>query len=153
VSDGVEPWRVTLLELGYDGISLITKDSSGSLEYPEEVREELYRRMGETKPYKGVIKILAKPRYQQLIKDIKAQRRAGKTSQDVDIQNSPLWTELNTVVRQSREIAEQSLQNDSGWIGEYIMLQKNAKKQAELGNPQGEGQLREQAKELLEMNR
>ena len=153
VSDGVEPWRVTLLEMGYDGLSLISKDSSGSLEYPEEVREELYTRMGKTQPSKEVKRILAKPRYQQYIKDIIAQRRMGKTSQEVSIKNSPLFQELNAVVLQSRETAEQSLRDDSGWIGQYIDLSKQAKKQSELGNPTGESQLRKQAEELLNINK
>jgi hypothetical protein len=153
VSDGVEPWRVTLLELGYDGLSLISKDTSGSLEYPEEVREQLYIEMGKTKPYKEVKKILAKPRYQQFIKDVIAQRRQGKTSQDVAMQTSPLWDELNQVVTGSLKIAEQNLMNQNGWISEYIQAEKNAKKQSNLGNPEGEAQWRAQAKELLEMNK
>jgi hypothetical protein len=135
--------------LGYDGLSLISKDSSGSLEYPEEVREELYTRMGKTQPYKEVKRILAKPRYQQYIKDIIAQRRLGKTSQEVSVKNSPLFQELNAVVLQSKETAEQSLREDSGWIGQYIDYSKQAKRQAELGNPTGESQLRQQAEELL----
>ena len=42
--------------------------------------------------------------------------------------------------------------NQNSWISEYIQAEKNAKKQSNLGNPEGEAQWRAQAKELLEMN-
>jgi hypothetical protein len=149
VSEGVEPWRVTLLELGYDGLSLVSKDSSGTLEYPEEVREELYYLMGKTKPYLKVIDILDKTRYQQYIKDVIAQRRQGKNSDQVSVKTSPLFEELNDVVLGSLKSAEQELANRNDWMSEYIQAQKNAIKQSELGNPQGESDWREKAENLL----
>ena len=40
---GVEPWRQWLLTTGWDGLSRLKRDSTGSYDYQPEEREKIYK--------------------------------------------------------------------------------------------------------------
>jgi len=151
VSQGMEPWRQTLLAMGYDGMSLRSKDLSGELELPAEVRELIYSRMGESKPYKDAIDILKKPKYKDEIKYIIDARKRGVTSDDLRNQDLEVWRQLNLIVKNSYKLAENSVMNENEYVREYVEKGKQSRALAQNGDKPGSEKLREEMKTLLQM--
>jgi hypothetical protein len=147
----MEPWRQELLAMGYDGMSLKTKDLSGQLELPSEVRELIYARMGDTKPYQAAQKLLKEPKYQDEIKYIKDARRRGVTSNELRNQDLEIWRQLDNVVTTSYKLAENAVIAENKNVREYIEFGKQSRALARIGDKAGAETLQEKMKPLLEM--
>lgn len=52
ISGTAEPWRIWLQEIGFNGLSKLTRDSTGSYEYSIEERQLIYKYIGEQQLYK-----------------------------------------------------------------------------------------------------
>ena len=151
VSEGVEPWRQELLSIGYDGLSLVSKDTSGTLEYPAEVRELIYSRMGKTQPWKEAKRILGMEKYQIEIRGIKKARAAGMTTQQIRSQDTELFDRLDTVVRNSLKAAEASVTAENEYVKQYIDMGKRSRAYVEQGRTDEATKLQQQMERLLQM--
>jgi hypothetical protein len=151
VSEGQEPWRLELLSIGYDGLSLVTKDTSGTLEYPAEVRELIYNRMGETKPYKEAKRLLGMSKYQIEIAKLKKARAAGMTTEQIRSQDTEIYRRLDSVVRESLKAAEASVMNENEYARQYIEKGKQSRKYVQQGRTEEASQLQREMKTLLQM--
>jgi len=150
VSEGVEPWRQELLAIGYDGLSLVSKDTSGTLEYPAEVREMIYSRMGKTQPWKEAKRILGMNKYQIEIRGIKKARAEGMTTQQIRSQDTELFDRLDTVVRKSLKAAEASVTAENEYVREYINMGKRSRAYVEQGRTDEATKLQQQMESLLQ---
>jgi hypothetical protein len=151
VSEGVEPWRQELLAIGYDGLSLVSKDTSGTLEYPAEVRELIYSRMGKTQPWKEAKRILGMEKYQVEIKAIKKARQEGMTTQQIRSQDTELFDRLDSVVKNSLKTAEASVTAENEYVKQYIDMGKRSRAYVNQGRVPEAKSLQKQMEPLLQM--
>ena len=150
-SDGQEPWRQELLSIGYDGLSLVSKDTSGTLEYPAEVRELIYSRMGQTKPFKEAKRLLGMSKYKIEIANLKKARAAGMTTEQIRSQDTEIYRRLDSVVRGSLKTAEASVMNENEYARQYIEKGKQSRKYVQQGRTEEASQLQREMKTLLQM--
>ena len=121
-----EEWRVFLQQIGFDGLTLLKKDSTGTYEYSPTERQQIYEYIGEQQIYKQIIRIMNTKRYQEEIELVKAHRRSNKTSDliTIDVDSLPVMQDLRSVVRNAQKIAEAKFLRDNPAIGDVIRKQK-----------------------------
>ena len=121
-----EDWRIFLQEIGFDGLTLLKKDSTGTYEYSPTEREQIYRYIGEQQIYKQIIRVMNTKRYQEEIELVKAHRRSNKTSDliTIDVDSLPVMQDLRSIVRNAQKIAEAKFLQDNPAIGDVIRKQQ-----------------------------
>ena len=121
-----EEWRVFLQQIGFDGLTLLKKDSTGTYEYSPAEREKIYGYIGEQQIYKQIIRIMNTKRYREEIELVKAHRRSNKTSDliTIDVDSLPVMQDLRSVVRNAQKIAEAKFLQDNPAIGDVIRKQQ-----------------------------
>lgn len=121
-----EDWRLFLQEIGFDGLTLLKKDSTGTYEYSPTEREEIYGYIGEQQIYKQIIRIMNTKRYRDEIELVKAHRRSNKTSDliTIDVDSLPVMQDLRSVVRNAQKIAEIKFLRKNPEIGDVIRKQQ-----------------------------
>ena len=141
VSGTAEPWRQWLQEIQWDGLSRLTRDSTGAYEYSAQEREYIYKKIGSYQIYKEVERIMRNPDYKEQIKALRAHR-----STNVDNQNSmvelkkkllPVYKELNDMIRLAQEKAEYELLNERPDILENINVQGYVNERMKQGDVEG----------------
>ena len=137
VSGTAEPWRIKLLESGWDGVSLLKTDSTGKYSYSAEQREAVTTEIGKMQLYKEVEKILDKPAYQEDLRIMREFRKSNVTYEQIKIkeQNLPVFRELNKLVRVAKKIAEKSLQTENPEIYQTIIDQQKVDQLIRQGRP------------------
>jgi hypothetical protein len=135
ISGGEEPWRQWLMDTGWDGMSMIRKDSSGSYEYKPKEREILYRYMGEQGLYKEVEKLMKSPKMNDQLGRLRAYRAQGWSSERIrmEAKDLDLYRRLDRIVSDARKRAEIRLQQDNPDIWNTIKNTKLTKKQLNRG--------------------
>jgi hypothetical protein len=151
VSEGVEPWRQELLSIGYDGLSLVSKDTSGVLEYPAEVRDLIYERMGDSKPYQEAKRLLGMKKYQNEIAALKSSRAKGFTTDQLKASNTEIWRRLDDVVRSSLRTAEASVMSENEYAQQYIQKGNASKTAQQQGRYEDAERLQREMEPLLKM--
>jgi len=121
-----EDWRIFLQEIGFDGLTLLKKDSTGTYEYSPTEREEIYRYIGEQQIYKQIIRVMNTKRYREEIELVKAHRRSNKTSDliTIDVDSLPVMQDLRSIVRNAQKIAEAKFLQNNPAIGDVIRKQQ-----------------------------
>ena len=76
----VQSW---LREINYEGMTRITKDTSGKIEWTNEERQRINKYIGEQEPWKDIAKIMKKPKYKYIAGKVRAFIASGQ-SQDWD---------------------------------------------------------------------
>ena len=76
----VQSW---LREINYEGMTRITKDTSGKIEWTNEERQRINKYIGEQNPWKDIAKIMKKPKYKYIAGKVRAFIASGQ-SQDWD---------------------------------------------------------------------
>lgn len=136
VSSATEPWRQALVEIGYDGVSKITQDSTGQAKYPATVREQINQMIGDQQPWKEVNKILSAKKYQDDIREIRKARLEGFTSDEIRTKNYPVFNALDNVLKAAEERAEEMLLEQNPDMARYIALGKAKNAEQRRGNTQ-----------------
>ena len=136
VSQGEEPWRKWLLDIGFNGISILSKTYNGDREYTAEEREIIGRLIGEQQLYRQVQRVMKSSRYNKEIEQLKLYRR-GKTYDEVRqyAQRLPVHQHLNKIIKSAQQRAEFTLQNSDEYkhIGFDVRGRKITKKLMERG--------------------
>ena len=131
ISGTREPWRVWLQEIGWNGISRLKKDSSGSYTYSEEEREIIYKYIGEMQLYKQLIPLMNSKAYKESIGKLRAHRVTNNDLENVKIQldadQLPVFQEINSIIRAAQKIAEQRLLAEHPEIAQTINYQQEVK--------------------------
>ena len=155
VSGTAEPWRQWLLESGWDGLSRLRKDSTGSYEYSPEERELIYKFIGEQKMYKEIEKLMKNKKHNKELEMLRIHRsNNAEIDQDrikLDTQDLPVFQKINRIVRNAQKIAELKLLTLRPDITDRIRSQQQADFNMKRGNIQGaaETQKEAQIKKLL----
>ena len=117
VSGTREPWRVWLESTGWDGMSRLRKDSTGSYEYSVEERELIYKYIGEQQMFKRIEKLMKSKRYNDEVGKIRAHRATGDDLRNenikIETQKLPVIQEINNIVRYAQKNAELRLLNEA----------------------------------------
>ena len=154
VSGTAEPWRQWLLESGWNGLSRLRKDSTGSYEYTPEERELIYKFIGEQKLYKQIQRLMKNKKYNDQIKALRIHRsNSAEIDQDrikLDTQDLPVFQEINYILRRAQKIAEQRLLNLRPDITRKIGLQREADFNMKRGNVREAAKNQDESK-LLQM--
>ncbi len=166
VSGTREPWRVWLESTGWDGMSRLRKDSTGSYEYSAEEREIIYKYMGEQQMFKDIEKLMKSKRYNDEIGLIRAHRATGDdlTNENIKIetQKLPVIQEINNIVRYAQKVAEIRLLNEARTnpklqhIPNAIMYQQLTDRAVEGGDIDKARELQKQeleTRQLLQMSK
>jgi len=131
VSGTAEPWRVTLREMGYDGLNILRTDSSGSYEYKGSEREYINKLVGDQQMFKKAQRIINSPKHQEEVGKIKALRASGEELNwdNVSMKGRPrVFRELDKVVKEAQALAEQTMLQERPDIVELITAQQLIKK-------------------------
>ena len=154
ISGTEEPWRKWLLTTGWDGLSRLKKDSTGSYEYSEYEREQIYKYIGEMKLYKKLIPLMNNPKYKKQIGLLRQHRTS-----DLDLDNEliriktkrlPLFKKIDRIIKNAQIEAETRFLRERPDIEETILRQRRADSKMSVGDVPGA--IEEQRKELETRN-
>lgn len=108
VTEAEEEWRTWLLNSGYDAVSALRKDSTGTIEYTPEQRNVIMRYMGQDQLYKEVEKMSKRQDYNQFLDVLRDHVQSGGNKDEIQLAKEigPVYTHLRKIVKQSQERAE-----------------------------------------------
>ena len=154
ISGTEEPWRKWLLTTGWDGLSRLKKDSTGSYEYSEVEREQIYKYIGEMQLYKKLIPLMNNKEYKKQIGLLRAHRVSGGDLDNdlikLKTQRLPLFKEIDKIIKDAQLEAEKRLLRERPEIANTILVQQQVDKKMTLGDVQGAHDM--QSKELETRN-
>ena len=141
VSGTQEPWRQWLLTTGWDGLGRLKMDSSGSYEYSEVEREQIYKYIGEMQLYKKLIPLMNDKRYKKQIGLLRSHRVQGGDLDNelikLKTERLPLFKEIDKIIRSAQLIAEGRFLEERQDVRNTINAQKQVNKQLDVGDVQG----------------
>ena len=141
VSGTREPWRVWLQEIGWDGLSQLRRDSSGSYEYSPQERELINQFIGEQQIYKKLIPLMNSKGYREQVETLRTHR-----TNNLDLKNDkiklktdrlPIYQEIDSIVKTAQRIAEFRLLEIRPDIANTILFQKIADHKMKRGDVPG----------------
>tara|TARA_R100000458_G_C8118588_1_gene138418 strand:+ start:34 stop:612 length:579 start_codon:yes stop_codon:yes gene_type:complete len=141
ISGTAEPWRQWLLETGWDGLPMLAKDSSGSITWTADEREEINRYIGEQQIYKQLERLMKSKKYKEDLEQLRVHRSTNADLNDdiVKIKSSmlPLYTEIDRIVSTAQKTAEARFFANNPERSEDVRLQQITNKQMKQGNVPG----------------
>ena len=148
VSGTQEPWRVWLLNSGWDGISMLKKDSTGSYTYTPKERELINQYIGEQKLYKQLTRLMNSAAFKKDLEDLRILRstNADLNSEAIRLKTKhlPLYQELNRIVKEAQQKAEARLIAERPDIIQTIKYQKAGNRLMKKGDIEGASQLQKE---------
>ena len=160
ISGTQEPWRMWLLTTGWDGLSRLKKDSTGSHEYSETEREFIYKEIGKMQLYKKLLPLMNNPSYKKQIGLLRSHRVAGGDLDNDKIklktQKLPLFKEIDNIIKEAQLIAERKLLENREDIANTILMQQTADKKLSIGDVQGASDTQKkelETRKLLQMRK
>ena len=110
ISGTREPWRVWLLETGWSGISMLKKDSTGSITWSSKEREQINRLIGAQQMYKKLERLMKSKKYAKDLEQLRVHRNNNAELDPamvkLQMQKLPLYQEINRIVKEAQLIAE-----------------------------------------------
>tara|TARA_R100001530_G_scaffold97715_1_gene67931 strand:+ start:8552 stop:12643 length:4092 start_codon:yes stop_codon:yes gene_type:complete len=148
VSDGEEPFRKYLRELGFPGVAMLLSDSTGSREYTPEERDLLYQYIGELQPYLEVQELMKSKRYNNEIGQIRTLRAQGHDADKIKLEQSklPVYKEIRRIIKRAQILAEQRLRAEQPDIWGGIDSKKVIDNYLEQGRVEDANKVSEQQK-------
>ena len=141
ISGTSEPWRQWLQEIQFDGLSRLTRDSTGVYEYTAKEREYIYKKIGSYQMYKEIQKIMKNPKYNEQVAALRAHRTTSVDSKNEMIELKkkllPVYQAINNVIKDAQQKAEFELLNERPDIVETINLQLYTNQRMKQGDVEG----------------
>ena len=158
ISGTQEPWRMWLLTTGWDGLGRLKKDSTGSYEYTEREREQIYKYIGEQQLYKKLIPLMKNKKYKKHIGLLRSHRATGGDLDNelikLKTQKLPLFREIDKIIKDAQIIAERRLLEERDDISNTILQQRKADQRMKQGDVQGASDVQKkelETRKLLQM--
>ena len=152
VSGTQEPWRQWLLTTGWDGLSRLKKDSTGSYTYTPEERERIYQYIGEQQLWKKIEKLRKNKKYAKEVSKLRLHRSTGDDLKNerikLETRKLPVFRELDKIIRDAQKEAEYRFITENTDIENTILRQRYA--DAYLKEGQVDKAIEQQKQELLE---
>ena len=147
ISGTSEPWRQWLQEIQFDGLSRLTRDSTGIYEYTAKEREYIYKKIGSYQMYKEIQKIMKNPKYNEQVAALRAHRTTSVDSKNEMIELKkkllPVYQAINNVIKDAQQKAEFELLNERPDIVETINLQQYTDQRMKQGDVEGAADMQE----------
>ncbi len=115
VSGGEEPWRLWLLNSGFDDIGFLRKKTGADVEYSAEERELIGRYMGQDQLWKEVEKMRTNKRWNEELDDLRQVMKDPSSSKEDVLayrKDLPVYQHLRKILRASQERAEARIAMD-----------------------------------------
>ena len=137
VHGGEEPWRLWLINSGFDDIGILKKKFDSDVEYTAEERQAIGRLMGEDQLWKKVNKMMNEPRWNEELNNLRQVINVPSASA-ADVKRYkdtlPVYQRLKNILRDSQQRAEDRLAMDPNYkhldiqgTGRAIVKQKMKK--------------------------
>ena len=147
ISGTREDWRVFLQEIQYNGLSRLSKDSTGSYEYSPQEREQINKYIGEMQLYKKIEKLMKSKRYADEIKALRLHRstRTDLKNDRLKLQKQllPIYQEIDNILKTAQRLAEIRLLSERPEIADVIHDQQIINGLMKQGDVEGAGQIQE----------
>ena len=154
VSSTNEPWRVKLREIGYDGASILRKDSTGTYEYTASEREYLNKLIGMQEPWRKIEKILNSPKHKKQIDDLRAHIASGRDLSygrvTIDGKRMPIYREIDFVMEQAQKNAELIMRRERPDIWDTVIQQRLINRYIEQGQLEEARGVADQNQQMVE---
>ena len=116
VSGGEEPWRLWLINSGFDDMGILKKKFDSDVDYTAEQREVIGKLMGEDQLWKVIEKDFVNNRRwnEELDEMRKFVNTPGRSAQEIRDynQSSPVYQELSNLIKRSQQRAEARMAMD-----------------------------------------
>ena len=159
ISGTREPWRVWLMETGWDGMGKLRTHSSG-YEYTPEQRERIYKYIGEQQLYKKLQKLMKSKKGNEAIGKLRTHRATGADDLYEDLrlktQYLPINQEIDRIVREAQKIAEARLEAEDKDIVLNAIGQEAIDQRMKQGDVEGARQIQKETfetQQLLQMSK
>ena len=160
VSDDQEPWRKWLFESGWDGHSMIRRDSTGKHEYTPEQREIIYRFMAEDNLGAEIAseRFMGNQAFNNILGEVRDLKKNKRQVMDRDgnpieyrVQLTPVHRAIDNLIRESKKRAEARLLADSRYadLAAGIYTQQAVDEAMKAGDIEGAFGLAQQRKQQL----
>tara|TARA_R100000458_G_C8276935_1_gene252334 strand:- start:81 stop:4220 length:4140 start_codon:yes stop_codon:yes gene_type:complete len=152
VSQGNEPWRIWLINSGFDGVGMFRTSRDG-YEYTADEREALGEIIGQMQLWKKVDALSKKDWANKQIEEVRQFRKGNdydKVKQYKD--NLRVYQELNSIVNDAKKRAEYELANNDKYKHIWYEVRANKLIKSQLKNNQVEA-AKSTNKELKELQR
>ena len=160
ISEPVEEWRQWLLDIGWNGQSMLTRDTSGAYEYTAEERQIIVKYIGEEKLYKQIERLMKSKRYANEVEKIRAYRASSAELDNeriqLDLQDLPVYKEITKIVRDAQKRAELRLLNERPDIAYSIRMQRLVDSEMKQGNVEKAAELEKkelEVRNLMQINK
>lgn len=160
VSDDQEPWRKWLFESGWDGHSMIRRDSTGKHEYTPEQREIIYRFMADDNLAAEIAseRFMGNKAFNNILGEVRDLKKNKRQVIDRDgnpieyrVQLTPVHRAIDNLIRESKKRAEARLLSDARYadLAAGILTQQAVDAAMEEGDIEGAFGLAQQRKQQL----
>ena len=160
VSGTQEPWRQWLLTTGWDGLSRLKKDSTGSYEYSEEEREQILKYIGEMQLYKKLIPLMNDPKFKKQTGLLRSHRVSGNDLENdlikLKTRKLPVFKAIDKIINDAQAEAEKMLLEGRPDIKNTILQQRKADQRMSVGDVQGASDIQKkelETRKLLQMSK
>ena len=160
VSGTREPWRVWLMETGWDGLGRLKKDSTGSYEYSSDERELIYKYMGEEKMYLQIQQMMNSKKFNSELNLLRKHRASGADLENERIklrtEDLPVIKRINQIVKTAQKRAEIRLLRERPHIANTILHQRLSRQYMKAGDVENAARMQQkelQTRELLQMSK
>ena len=144
-----------LRDIGYDGLSMLKMDTTGSYEWKPEDREQINKYIGEQKLFKVVTRLMKNKRYTKEIQALQALRRSNIMLDDERVKLKttllPIHQELNTAIREAQKIAEARYLSENPNIEQSIINAQLAKEEIKVGNVEEAGNIQKRDQDTRQL--
>ena len=160
VSDDQEPWRKWLFESGWDGHSMIRRDSTGKHEYTPEQREIIYRFMAEDNLGAEIAskRFMGNQAFNNILGEVRDLKKGKRQVIDRDgnpieyrVQLTPVHDAINKLITKSKKRAEARLLADARYadLAAGIYTQQAVDEAMKAGDIEGAFGLAQQRQQQL----
>ena len=160
VSDDQEPWRKWLFESGWDGHSMIRRDSTGKHEYTPEQREIIYRFMAEDNLGAEIAseRFMGNQAFNNILGEVRDLKKNKRQVMDRDgnpieyrVQLTPVHRAIDNLIRESKKRAEARLLSDARYadLAAGIYTQQAVDEAMKAGDIEGAFGIAQQRKQQL----
>jgi hypothetical protein len=114
ISGGEEPWRLWLLNSGFDDINIIKNKYNADVAYTAEEREAIGRVMGEMELWKEVEKMRTQPQWNNQLNELRQYINSGANEQEVRQYKDrlPVYQRLRKLIKDAQKTAEFKVASD-----------------------------------------
>lgn len=160
ISDDQEPWRKWLFESGWDGHSMIRRDSTGKHEYTPEQREIIYRFMAEDNLAAEIAseRFMGNQAFNDILGKVRDLKKNKQQITDRDgnpieyrVQLTPVHRAIDNLIRESKKRAEARLLADARYadLAAGIYTQQAVDEAMKAGDIEGAFDIGQQRKQQL----